>query len=555
MPDLAYYKGRWIAQGEDGSIAAVGESLNEARQFGVQARPRSRLTLAWVSPYPPHVMLPEWPLTTVQGVPFKATTWLAGGPVRDLLLGRVPHDWDFVTEGSGLQLARAVANTLGGAYYALDAERGTGRAIVDRPGSTEPIMLDFAELRGPSIEADLWERDFTVNAMALTLDGQLIDPTGGRFDLEAELLRMTKCSTFEDDPVRLLRAVRLATQFTFTIEAETATRLRSQTGMIRHIAPERIRQELVKLLAHPRAHIGLEQLAWSGLLSGVLPELADASAAQETAAKDNALAGAVALVSTLHELDQLLHGGPRTHTPRGSANRHGTPPAWGWQMLSQALAQQQRELLVYLNTRVSAEVTRSDLLKWSALFCGPTAAEEASWQRAAARLEGLRFSGSSIGFTTVTLRALPQFAELVARGSGLARAPISDLEIYRYYRSAGESGVAVALLALARLLAASGSKLNREEWMQYLMTAAALLEAYFDRRDTVISPARLLTGHDLIQMGLPQGPELGQALERLREAQAAGEVKNRPEAVAFVEQDIRSLTGSEITDVTSYETS
>jgi tRNA nucleotidyltransferase/poly(A) polymerase len=544
MPDLAYYRGRWIATGEDGGIAAVGESLEETRRFAVQARPRSRLALAWVSPYPPHVMLPEWPLTPLQAIRFDARIWLAGGPVRDLVLGRSPHDWDFVTDGSGLRLARAVADALGGAYYALDTERGTGRALIDRPGSPHPITLDFAQLRAPTIEGDLWRRDFTVNAMALTLDGQLLDPTGGRFDLETHTLRMTTPTSFEDDPARLLRAVRLATQFAFTLEAETAARLRSQTQLIQKIAPERIRQELVKLLADPRAQLGLQHLLNLDLLAFILPELVDAPALGEPADCQPPRLGrsedASALVSTLHALDGLLHG---EQAPPAAGNPRGAPPAWAWDALSHTLAQQQRGLLTYLYEPVSDEVTRSDLLKWSALFCSFSTDDQGpvSWQSAETRLRALRFSGSSIDFTAKLLRHLPHFSALATGISTSPGAAIPDREIYRYYRSAGDAGVAVVLVALARLLVIQGHGLDRGDWMRHLAAGATLLEAYFERYDAVISPPRLLTGRDLMQLGLPQGPALGQTLELLREAQAAGDVIDQAEALAYVRHHAQTL--------------
>jgi hypothetical protein len=549
MPDLAYYKGRWIAMGEDGSVAAVGESREEARQFGVQARPRSRLVLAWVSPHPPHVMLPEWPLTTVWNLQSDAQIWLAGGPVRDLLLERSPADWDFVTDGSGLNLARAVANALDGAYYPLDTERATGRAIVHRPGSTTPITLDFARLRGATIEADLWERDFTINAMALTRDGQLIDPTGGRFDLEVQLLRMARPSAFEDDPARLLRAVRLATQFGFTLESETAARLRSQSPLIQDVAAERVRQEMVKLLADRRADIGLAQMAQFDLLSLVLPELP---------AHDTGSESTLALVNTLHELDQVIRGEPERRSSREAMHPRGAPPPWAWEALSQALAQHQRALLGYLTEPVSAEVTRSDLLKWSALFCPLAPGEQATppWQRAASQLEALRFSGNSIDFISTLLRSHPHIAKLLTPPRGAASgATLSDREIYRFFRTAGDTGVAVALLALGQVLVMRGSGLDRHKWLRQLKTVVTLLEAYFARHEVVVAPPRLLTGWELLQLGLPQGPAIGEALETLREAQAAGEITDRAEAMAYVERHLPMWHTPKDVSSTSHEAS
>ncbi len=169
----------------------------------------------------PFIAVPSWPLRAIGHLLPETAIWLAGGAVRDLLLHRVPHDWDLVLPGSGLGIARRVANALGGAYYALDHERGTGRAIVKHPASGETATIDFAAMRGVDIDEDLRTRDFTINAMALTLDGCIVDPTGGQADLAIGRLRMVSPTCFQDDPVRLLRAIRLSMQLALVIERET----------------------------------------------------------------------------------------------------------------------------------------------------------------------------------------------------------------------------------------------------------------------------------------------------------------------------------------------
>ncbi|HLE01878.1 MAG TPA: hypothetical protein VI877_00120, partial [Dehalococcoidia bacterium] len=121
--------------------------------------------------------------------------YLVGGYVRDLILGRETRDIDIAVEGSALEVARRAAAALGGSFVPLDQERGIARVV------GEGFSLDFASLKG-EISRDLGGRDFTINAMAITLDGQVVDPFGGREDLEARLIRALGEQAFEEDPVR-----------------------------------------------------------------------------------------------------------------------------------------------------------------------------------------------------------------------------------------------------------------------------------------------------------------------------------------------------------------
>ncbi|MER3515310.1 MAG: hypothetical protein C4310_13710, partial [Chloroflexota bacterium] len=200
--------------------------------------------------------------------------YLVGGAVRDALLGRPIRDLDFALAGDAIRLARTVADHLGLSFYILDAERGIGRVVA---GDEERMTLDFARFRGPDLAADLAGRDFTVNALALPATAtdlsELIDPLGGRQDLERRLLRATSDTAFRDDPVRVIRAVRLALQLGFTIESHTQALLRAAAGLVGQPAPERSRDELAHILAGPGVALALRQLDELGALAVLIPEI------------------------------------------------------------------------------------------------------------------------------------------------------------------------------------------------------------------------------------------------------------------------------------------
>lgn len=541
MTDLSPYAGRWIALTETNTVAGVGATREETRSAARASRPKERLRLAWVAPHPPYIPLPEWPLAELAPLLPTDGVWLAGGPVRDLLLGRDLHDWDFAVAEQGRALARKVANALHAAYYPLDDERDTGRVVVTAPHTRHPVMLDFAVLRGASLEEDLRRRDFTINAMALSLDGALIDPTGGQADLEAGLIRMASCSSFKDDPVRLLRAVRQANTLHFHLETRTEMALRAQALAITTVTAERVRDELLDMLrAVPAVH-SLQALADMGLLSHVLPEIQALQAVQQSAPHHyaNTQVHTLATVSAVEGILAFLKGEARPPT----TDNYLSTPAWAWSLLADTLLPFQARLLAYLDEPVNVEMPRADLLKWGALFhdVGKAATRtvdddgrthfyghaETGAQATEARLEALRFPGKASAFicmlVTEHMRLASSNQDMLTRRAA-----------YRFYRDTGEAGVCVALLALADALAVWGRGLTQNRWRALLRSAEALLKAYFEKPAEIIAPPALLNGHDLLALGLRPGPQIGRILESLREAQAAGEIVTREAADNFV---------------------
>lgn len=553
--DYSPYAGRWIALTETNTVAGVGATRDETRCAARAARPKERLRLAWVSIRPPHIPLPEWPLAELHNLLPEQGVWLVGGPVRDLLLGRDIHDWDFAVAERGCALARQVANALRAAYYPLDDERDTGRVVVTDPHTRRPVMLDFAVLRGATLEEDLRRRDFTINAMALTLEGALIDPTGGQTDLDARLIRMTGPTSFKDDPVRLLRAVRQANALRFHLETRTEMALRAQALAITTVTAERVRDELLDILrVVPAAH-SLRALADVGLLSHVLPEIQALQTVQQSAPHHyaNTQTHTLATVSAVEGILALLKGKARLpNADSGSIFALVPAPDWAWPLLADMLLPFQAPLLTYLGEPVNAEMPRADLLKWGALFhdVGKTGTRtvgddgrthfyghaESGAQSTETRLEALRFPGKAIAF----------IGTLVAEHMRLANANkdiLTRRAAYRFYRDTGEVGICVVLLALADALAVWGRGLTQTRWRALLRSAMGLFKAYFEQPTEIVAPPALLNGHDLIAMGLQPGPQMGRILEALREAQAAGEITTREAAEDFV---TATLAGREI---------
>ncbi len=187
--------------------------------------------------------------------------FLVGGAVRDLLLEHPINDLDFVFAENPVGLARRIAKKLDAGFFVLDDERHTSRVIYKMPDD-EPFLLDFVQFTGKNLDEDLKNRDFTINAMALsTRDPEsLIDPCGGWGDLNAGVIRLCSKHALLDDPVRMLRAVRQAHQFGFTYGPGLDRAMKAAARKLDRTTPERRRDEFFRILEGPEPAEALQGL-------------------------------------------------------------------------------------------------------------------------------------------------------------------------------------------------------------------------------------------------------------------------------------------------------
>ena len=215
------------------------------------------------------------------------TAYLAGGSLRDALLGRQPGDIDIAVGGDAIALGRELADATGGAFVSLNEAHATARVVLPEEsanGVKAPRPhVDLTSFEG-DIAQDLARRDFTIDALALPLadatgeaawDG-LVDPLGGLTDLTAGTIRPASDRVFRDDPVRLMRGVRLAAQLGFTLDDDAYRLIQRDAHLLTTVAPERLRDELLKTIAEPGASRHLRLMDDLGLLCRLIPELEEA---------------------------------------------------------------------------------------------------------------------------------------------------------------------------------------------------------------------------------------------------------------------------------------
>ncbi len=465
--------------------------------------------------------------------------YLVGGSVRDAYLHRHLRDIDLATPHDGRPIARRIADHLKGAYYSLDAQRAVGRAII--PFDDDQLTVDVAQFRGPDLATDLLLRDFTVNAMAVQLAGDLqvvFDPLGGLKDLENRVLRECSAESIRSDPVRVLRAVRTSANYGLRIEPSALAHIKRYGDDLARVSPERVRDEFFQLLDTKKPSATIAILLHLDLLQHVVPEVPPMRDVGQ-----GSLHQYDVLKHTLYTLDHLS-----TELSILQA-RHDDALTGNMQfgLISQVLKPYISPLVEHLSYAWPNGRTHHALLMLAALLHDAGKPQVHSVgddgrvhfhqheligaQLAERRAHALRLSNDEIQrLTTIVKHHMRPHWLHAAR-------PLSRRAVYRFWRDTGPAGLDICLLAMADYLATYGPALDTQDWTGYLETIQTLLDGFFVHHDTVVAPPPLLTGQHLIEhFGLQPGPQIGTLLEQLREAQVEGIVSTTEEALDWLQR-------------------
>ncbi len=470
--------------------------------------------------------------------------YVTGGFLRDLLLRREVRDIDIAVSGNAPALARLAADALEGKSFPLDEERGITRVVL--PGGAPVAYIDVTRLRG-DIENDLAERDFTIDAMALPLavavrrtPQSLIDPFSGADDLTHRTVRAVRENVFRDDGLRLLRAVRLCAELDFLLDSGTSALIQHEAICIDAIAPERKRDELARILATDRAAPALRLLDGLGLLERLLPEVTACRGV--TQPKEHYWDVFDHLIETVAAFDFML--AESEPAPQREASL--------WRELWQQL-----EWLPLLRAHLHEEPVerrpRKALLKLTGLlhdvgkpetkapdrtgrvrFIGHMALGA---EKASAVMRRLRFSAAETRFVTSVVEQHLRPGQMSSGGLPTRRA------LYRFFRDTGDAAFDILLLMLADSLAARGPRLRFQTWRGNVAFMNYILDRYYHEEQPV-QPARLITGDDLMaELHIGPGPLIGRLLSAIEEAQAAGEISAREQALALATRLLASERG------------
>ncbi|HEY1522414.1 MAG TPA: HD domain-containing protein [Solirubrobacteraceae bacterium] len=442
-------------------------------------------------------------------------SWLVGGAVRDRLLGRETGDYDVAVEGDVRRLARRVAAEVDAFSFELSHGFGAWRIVPRRGAGGPPWQLDLLPVLSGSIEADLAQRDLTVNALAQPLgQDDLIDPFGGLRDLDERRLRMVSADAFDRDPLRTLRLVRLSCELSFELEPATAAQARRSASGLERVSPERVFEEFKRILCAQNPGAGLGLMAELGITAVLLPELWSLRGVEQ---------------SRFHHLD--VHDHTLSVLAETVALEHAPDRHLG------RCAQAADEFL-------SAPLANG-LTRWQTLRFGALLHDVAKPQTRAVTAEGrVTFMGHDVagsetaGQILVRLRASSRLREHVA---GLVRhhlrlgflvhcAPLSRRDIYHYLKACRPVEVDVTVLSVADRLATRGDRAQDAIAAHLRLADELLCEALQWQAAPPRPPVR---GDELAAaLGVVPGPAIGVLLEELEEAAFAHEISSPEEAIA-----------------------
>jgi poly(A) polymerase len=455
--------------------------------------------------------------------------WIVGGALRDELIGRPVRDVDVAVAGDAARAARALAADVRGPVFRLSEAFGAWR-VIDRRAER---VYDFAPLQGEAIEEDLAKRDFTVNAMArpvaleaLGADSaeaaaggavaDLIDPLGGRADLEACTLRVLGPAAYESDPLRALRLARFAAELGFAPDPETERLTLAAAPRVAEVTGERVFGELRRLVIADGALPGLALADRLGVLDAVLPEL-----------------------TALHGVDQsdYHHLDVYEHTVEVLAQLIQLEGR-----LEELFGADADRVRAALAEPLADELTRGQALRFGALVhdIGKPVTRDV---RADGRITFMGHDAVGEGMVrdlSRRLRTSERFARFLGGitrhhlvlGFLVHERPLDRARVYRYLRRTAPVEVEVTLLSCADRLATQGRR-GDEATRLHLELARELMTAALDWREQ--GPPRVpVRGDELAhELGIEPGPELGRLLGELEQAAYVGEASTREQAISL----------------------
>lgn len=461
----------------------------------------------------------------------KIEAYLVGGFLRDFFLDRPTRDFDFACPENPKRFAEIVARAFKGTLFILKEEREIFRVTVP----SESIQFDFAKFKDTSIDDDLSQRDFSINAIALPLDGIspsakiledcILDPFNGRDDIKRKIVRQISEKNYADDPLRLLRAFRIATQLQFEIDDETFATIQTNREKIKSTAAERIREEILLILDCPHAYGTVKKMDAAGLISILFPEV---DPNRECA------------------IHYYPGKGVWGHSLDGLENLE-----WILENLSLEFPEDHEKISGALSENVGGTHPRSSIMKMGILF------HDVGKAKTAEMIEGRMrfFQHEDVGaqmtklivrrlkFSSDETHAVSRLVQSHMRPGGLAHIPVlTEKAKYRFFRDLGDSAIPMLLVALAdRYTYLTAEERGAKKDLHEQVTKELIRWHYEKEAEQIPKKTKLIDGNILMEkLKLEPGPLIGEILKELEEKVFLGEIKTQDEAITFTQTWLKS---------------
>jgi len=445
----------------------------------------------------------------------KRKVYLVGGFLRDTILDRKKEviDLDFTVDKGAIDLARTFANNTKSGFVVLDKEHGCARVVFR--GHT----LDFTDFRGKDLKDDLLHRDFTINTLALPLlpkkdiETSLIDYYQARKDLQKGVIRMVSKSSFDEDPLRILRAYSLSAIFNFRIENKTLQLAKKKRKSLLDVSSERTRDELFKILNVSDSHKFVKALDKAGILAIIIPQIDLMKDMRQGAYHHLDVWGHS--LETLKQFENLL------------------------------LEIKDEEIKKYLAESFAGDRKRIQVLKLVCLLhdVGKPQAHKVKGKKTI--FHGHERIGRELSdaiserlkLSTKEKFAIETMIFWHLRPGYLAdNIVLTERAKFRYFRDAGDEAISILLLSISDQRATRGPMADPKSRIKHEKIAFDLIREYFARKKKK-KFVRLISGDDLIKnLKLKPSPLFKVILQEVEESQAEGKLRTKKEALALAEK-------------------
>ena len=474
---------------------------------------------------------------------FDAEVYLVGGIVRDMIIKRTESfeskvkglDLDFAIDGDALQFGKRVGDAVKGSYFPLDEERSVSRVVVKKPEARsqkpevyEEIILDFSKIRGNSIEDDLRLRDFTINSIAVNLDDlfkdaalHYIDPTGGISDINNRIIKVYDKGVIDDDPLRMLRAIRFESQLDFLIDDKLETLIKENGHKIKKSSTERIRDELFNILSGNKSHIYIQRLKDLSLLKEIIPEIESMENMEQ--GRHHKYFLWEHSINTLKTLEVLIE-----NLQRKFSDRYIQLYEMLSNVLEQGISAKEVLKLASLIHDIGKPLTKELDKNGNVHFINH---EKISADIAEKLCRRLRL-GNNI-CKTVTAMVRNHMRPILLSNEK----KVTNRAIFRFFRDTNEAGVLICLLSIADINATRGSGIFDDTAEDIEGLVKRMIDYYFkDFIRQINSP--LISGDEIMErLNLKSGPGIGELLKGIEEMRAEGIISDKEDALKFLESD------------------
>lgn len=444
--------------------------------------------------------------------------FIIGGTVRDILMGQAPKDIDVVCKNAK-DLANKIKGEKNVALIPMEKKPDEPCYRIVKREMPE-YVLDIAELRGETIEEDLNKRDFTINAIAIEVKedgslGDMIDPLNGAEDIKKRIIRVTNSNAFVNDPLRILRAIRFSSMLNFSIDNKTYIQMRNHVKLLEKVAPERIITEIFFILKNKNSTVYFRQMDDLGILDVIFPEIIPMKGCNQ---------------NRFHHLDVWYHSLLTMEKCEELINN-----------LSYFFGKES----IYISDYLQKD-SRAELLKLSALFHdigkphtyskNPDTGRitfyrhpEKGAEVAEKMAQRLKISNKNRNFLCLMVSEHLNILNLYSNGK-------TGYELIKWIKTISDELPSIIILSIADIMSALGPESTELKRKGYIKWATQLMHNYYGELKDRFKERSLITGDDLMSLGIPEGPFIGKILSEIRLLQDSGKIKSREDAIKEAER-------------------